>query len=91
MTKRALLASALLMLGTAGCQSLWGSHRMADSGLRATHGREEPALKDPWVNEAGNIARKEHTPEEIHDPLGLRNYFTSEKARSIERNVGIGP
>lgn len=90
MTKHAFLASALLMLGTLGCQSLWGTHRTAANGPGATGGRENPALKDPWVHQAGNIARNEHTPEEVQDPLGLRNYFTSEKARSIERNVGVG-
>jgi len=69
-----------------GCQSLASSNPM----LRASHGRDDPKVDDPWIKDAGDIARTEHPSEEIHDPLGLRNFFTSEKAREIERNVGVG-
>lgn len=82
------LTCALLLTSSVGCQSMWGSSRMA--GPRATHGRDDPTVDDPWVQNAGNIARNEHPREEVHDPLGLRNIFTSEKAREIERNVGVG-
>jgi len=80
------MTGMLLLLFSLGCQSLAGSNPM----LRASHGRDEPKVDDPWVDEAGEIARTEHPAEEIHDPLGLRNFFTSEKAREIERNVGVG-
>jgi len=80
------LAGILLMTLSVGCQSMWGSRSMA----RNTGGRENPKVDDPWIREAGDIARSEHPPEEINDPLGLRKYFTSEKAREIERNVGVG-
>lgn len=84
------ISACLLLTTSLGCQSMWGSNRWANSGPRATHGRDDPAIDDPWVADAGNIARTEHPPEEVRDPLGLRNIFTSEKAREIERNVGVG-
>ncbi|SFI00572.1 hypothetical protein [Planctomicrobium piriforme] len=67
-----------------GCQSLPGG-----PGTANTRGRENPT-EDPWVQSAGDIARTEHPAEEVRDPLGLRKYLTSEKAREIERNVGVG-
>jgi|GEM_PF-1756092 len=72
-----------LMAG--GCQSAMGSR-----AVRAAAAEEESDKSDAWVHSAGDVARTEHTLEEIHDPLGLRKYFMSEKAREIERNVGIG-
>lgn len=73
----------LLFLSFSGCQSVLGSR-----ALRTAATEEEK--QDPWIRSAGDIARTEHTYEEVRDPLGLRKYFTSEKAREIERNVGIG-
>lgn len=79
-----LMFVLLLLATTQGCQSLVGSKATAVAA------QEGSGKDDPWVRSAGDIARTEHTYEEVHDPLGLRKYFTSEKARSIERNVGIG-
>lgn len=80
------LAAVLLMTTCAGCQTMWGGHPLA----RNNSGRENPKVDDPWIRDAGDIARSEHPPEDVNDPLGLRKYFTSEKARDIERNVGVG-
>ncbi len=74
----------LLLATTQGCQSMVTSKA---ARIAAQEGSESA---DPWIRSAGDIARTEHTYEEVHDPLGLRKYFTSEKAREIERNVGIG-
>ncbi|WP_437229376.1 hypothetical protein SH661x_001408 [Planctomicrobium sp. SH661] len=77
------ILACLLLLTSLGCQTMWGVSQ-------ASHGREDPAIDDPWIESAGNIARNEHPPEKVYDPLGLRNVLTSEKARQIERNVGVG-
>lgn len=44
---------------------------------------------EKWVEDAGSEARAGRTVETESDPLGLRNIFMSEKALSIERNLGI--
>ena len=44
---------------------------------------------ETWITEAAETGRKGRTVEESIDPLNLREIFMSEKARSIERNVGI--
>lgn len=73
-----------------GCVSPMGLHT-AGRGLKSSSGaREAPVSGDPWVEDAGSFARVEHTREEVRDPLGLRDFLTSEKARQIERNVGVG-
>ncbi|MEZ6068540.1 MAG: hypothetical protein R3B90_23155 [Planctomycetaceae bacterium] len=44
---------------------------------------------DPWITKGADEGRREFTRETVNDPLGLRPYFMSSKARDIERNVGI--
>ncbi|WP_437193094.1 hypothetical protein [Planctomicrobium sp. SH527] len=75
---------ALLSAGSVGCQSVWPGKAMR------TAQRDTPDADEPWVRSAGDIARTEHSYEEVQDPLKLRKYFTSDKAREIERNVGVG-
>lgn len=75
---------ALLGLSSVGCQSMWPGKAMR------TARHDTPESDDPWIRSAGDIARTEHTYEEVQDPLRLRKYFTSDKAREIERNVGVG-
>jgi len=81
-----IFSSALLLAACLGCQSMGGRGAL----FQNSGGRENPKVDDPWIKDTGDIARGEHPPEEVHDPLGLRNIFTSEKAREIERNVGVG-
>jgi hypothetical protein len=77
----------MFLLGTAsGCQTMWSS-RLAKS-LKPTDGRHQPAT-DPWITEAGTVARTEHPTDKVDDPLGLRKIFVSDKAREIERNCGV--
>ncbi|MBX3444209.1 MAG: hypothetical protein KF774_17535 [Planctomyces sp.] len=45
---------------------------------------------DPWISAAGLEGRPDQERETVTDPLNLRPIFMSERARSIERNVGIG-
>lgn len=42
-----------------------------------------------WVENAGSEARQGRMVEKQLDPLGLREIFMSDKARSIEKNLGI--
>ncbi|MEW4487126.1 hypothetical protein AB1L42_03545 [Thalassoglobus sp. JC818] len=85
---------SLAVMMSVGCQSSMFPqkvHRMV--GFRGEDGgRENPAEQtvDPWVQDAGTIARAEHQPEPIHDPLKIRDFFVSSKARDIERNLGVG-
>ena len=43
---------------------------------------------DPWIADAANEGRAEFKVEKDADPLGLKPYFMSQKARDIERNLG---
>jgi hypothetical protein len=45
---------------------------------------------DPWIEQAGLEGRSDQPREDAGDPLGLRKYTMSARARAIERNVGIG-
>ena len=78
----------LCLLTSAGCATF------SSSPLSFLHYKDQgsPADSkgDPWVQAAGEETRREHAKEEVNDPLGLRNIFMSEQARSIERNVGVG-
>ncbi len=74
----------LASLFCSGCQSM-----MRSKAVRSAQA-DRPSKEEPWVRSAGDLARTEHDYEEVHDPLGLRKIFTSEKAREIERNVGVG-
>jgi len=44
---------------------------------------------DPWIAAAAGEGRQDQKAEKSNDPLHLRQYFLSNKARSIENNVGI--
>lgn len=44
---------------------------------------------DPWIQQAASEGRREYAVEKANDPLGLRKYVMSDRAREIERNVGI--
>ena len=44
---------------------------------------------DPWIAAAAGEGRHDQRAETADDPLHLRQYFVSPKARSIENNVGI--
>lgn len=52
-------------------------------------GHDGTESSDPWVMEAAAEGRRDFHGESARDPLGLRPYFMSQKARDIERNVGI--
>ncbi len=85
------LVTAILLCLTTGCtsmqhstRSMWAAMRPVSSPSAGDH------TGDPWVKEAGGIARGERPVEKVNDPLKLRNVFMSEQARDIERNLGVG-
>ena len=94
-TQRFAVSLGILMLMfTTGCQSSPFSKGFAQTfGFReSTSARENPAgqMSDPWIQDVGKYTKGEHTQQEINDPLKLRNFFMSDKAQDIERNLGIG-
>ena len=91
--RRCLTFSVLTLLTaslTVGCVSggdgTWSLHR-ALAGPGYVDSTEMP--DEEWVSDAGATGRKGRAVEVSNDPLNLREIFMSEKARSIERNVGI--
>jgi len=94
MLSRRYAASLLAVILCAGCQSSFLPAPFTQIvGYRSGNGeRENPAdqSSDPWVEDVGTVARQEHNIQKIVDPLKLRNVLMSSKARSIERNLGIG-
>lgn len=77
-----------------GCQSSFLSRHFTQTvGFRESQSaRENPAgqTSDPWIQDVGKVTREEHGTQEVVDPLKLRNFFMSQKAQDIERNLGIG-
>ena len=93
MSTRLFAALLLALVFTSGCQSAFSQRlRHAFTYRGSDSFRENPADQpsDPWINDAGSVARTEHPAEEINDPLKLRQYFMSQRARDIERNLGVG-
>ena len=87
-----LAAFALATAGLiAGCSTLsehaaWNAKKaFSNPGYVDTTEMED----DTWITDAADTGRKGRTVEVQNDPLNLREIFMSEKARSIERNVGI--
>ena len=87
---RVVVTVGLLIVGLIGCTSF---PTFKDGSSK---GQKPPSLSDmcsdddteeSWVREAGNEARGDRPIETDNDPL--RNLFSSPRARSIERNLGI--
>lgn len=94
MLTRRYAASLFAVVLCAGCQSTFLPRPFSQTvGYRESNSaRENPANQssDPWIEDVGTVAREEHNPQKILDPLKLRNIFVSSKARDIESNLGIG-
>jgi hypothetical protein len=78
----------LLFVPLTGCQMLARFNRMLPTTADYDDGTDDTT--DPWITAGAEEGRREYQREEVSDPLGLRPYLMSEKARSIEHNVGIG-
>lgn len=87
--RHCLLFAAFVVIAAAvaGCTS---SQKWTMSRLWSNPSYDDGTDKvEEWVEEAGSEARGNREMEKQVDPLGLRDVFMSEKARSIERNLGI--
>ncbi len=86
-----LLLVLLCLTTVTGCVAAKGGSHSLFSMLRFKADESPGDSKgDPWVQQAGNEIRGEHTREDVVDPLHLRNLFMSEQSRAIERNLGVG-
>lgn len=83
-----LFCLVMILCGGMGCQSLGKGKSLSPSESHRANSTQD--RNDPWIDEFGTYARKEHAAEPVADPLKLRSLFTSEQTRSIERNLGIG-
>lgn len=87
-----LLTAGLL---SPGCETMQAARSAASetlSAFRPTNSDySHPAddIGDPWIQAAGNEARGHRPREKENDPLGLRNFIMSPKARDIEHNLGF--
>ena len=80
------LATAGLAVGCSMTDAKWNLKRAV-----ATPGYDDTTEMpdEDWVKDVGATGRAGRSVEQSNDPLNLRELFMSEKARSIERNVGI--
>lgn len=87
-----LCAALVLCSGCALMSSVQGMASQTVEALRPTSfDGWDPGSEtgDPWVQQAGAEARGHRPVEKELDPLGLKKVFMSQKARDIERNMGI--
>lgn len=86
-----LLLPLVAASALAGCASMQTSTNKMVSAFKSVSEKspaDEPS--DPWINETGSYTSSIHPSEPVNDPLGLRNVFMSQRARDIERNLGVG-
>lgn len=80
-----------LGIGCLGCATMGNMGQGMKTAMR-TEGADIVAESkgDPWVDGAAHYTRQIHPIEEVNDPLHLREVFRDDKARDIERNLGVG-
>lgn len=84
-----------VLLFSAGCSVMSSMQGMAAKTMEALRPGSfdgwDPGSEstDPWVQQAGAEARGDRPMQTEYDPLKLRQYLMSDKARDIERNMGI--
>jgi hypothetical protein len=92
---RTILVPALCVTSLAGCAVVHtmqaGTRQLVKDFTPESLDEENPADDpgDPWIAAAAGEGRSEQKAERANDPLHLRQYFLSNKARAIENNVGI--
>ena len=85
-----LLLPAIAISALVGCASMQSSTNKMVSAFKSVaedNPADEPS--DPWINETGSYTSAIHPTEPVNDPLKLRNVFMSQRARDIERNLGV--
>jgi len=84
-----------VLLFCAGCSVMSSMQNMASKTVEAlrpvSFDSWDPGSEssDPWVQQAGAEARGHRPVETEYDPLKLKQFLMSDKARDIERNMGI--
>jgi hypothetical protein len=79
--------------GVSGCAMMgsmsnyWKKTFSFSKGTDYINGADEK--DEAWVTEAAEEARGDRPREKEPDPLGINHLFESEKARSINRNLGF--
>ncbi len=87
----ALLLIAALIMAHSGCAAITQNSRSMWRALR-TDGNYADSTEGPdelWVQQAGDQARESHPRETATEPAWFRGLIMSDRARSIERNLGI--
>lgn len=84
-----LILLAVVTLCSSGCTSLPRRWLWSATPSTANYDDSTDDSSDPWISAAAREGRREHTEEKVNDPLGLRKYTMSQKARDIEGNLGI--
>jgi len=91
MSKRTLPFLVVAAMTVCGCQSMSSfGNSFAAFEPQGARNNPEDQHADPWIQDAGKVARTEHGNEKVIDPLHLRDVFMSNKAQSIEHNLGVG-
>ena len=90
--KRTALVCLALIISQSGCLSTGGAgggrlSRLLPAPEQTDYGPS--GSSDPWIQEAVAEGRRDHSVEKVNDPLKLRRFFVSERAREIEASVGI--
>ena len=82
------LALSTIIACQIGCSMTQGRlARMLPSTGHYDDGTDDSS--DPWIGNAAAEGRSEYSVEKQSDPLGIRPYLMSQKARDIERNLGF--
>jgi hypothetical protein len=87
-----LALSALLLPGCSVVQTVQqGTKQLVKDFTPESLDEANPADDpgDPWIAAAAREGRKDQKAETANDPLHLRQYFMSNRARAIENDVGI--
>jgi len=87
-----LLAACVMSPGCAVVQTVQSGTKQivkdfTPESLNEPNPADDPG--DPWISAAAREGRSDQEGETANDPLHLRQYFFSNKARAIENNVGI--
>jgi hypothetical protein len=89
------LVLCLVLIASAGCAVMSTMREVTSQTVEALRPSSfdgwDPGSEtsDPWIQQAGAEARGDRPVEKEYDPLGLKKYVMSDKARDIERNMGI--
>lgn len=88
-SRRRILIVTISTLLTTGCgqiRNVWHSSMTGFDPSTGDYADDSDEEAEKWVTDAGTEGRSDQPREYENDPL--KKYLTSEKALSIERNLG---